>query len=151
MSIQPISTAFRNISMPSEYPEEFWINTQGFTTNAQGSMLSVPGIYTQGATILKCSLLLPGLAVDWQGSLQISTANNINTNQVLYASIGFTGAQAGSALGQTLNADSWLNLSLNDATFPVQATGQSIGLAVKYTTLTQSRLFNNQTTNYPQS
>ena len=153
MSIQPISTAFRNISVPFTVQDEFWVNTQGFTTNATGTNLTFPGVYPQGSTILSVSPLTPGLNSQGQtltANYQILALNNAGAPLFLYTG-SRAGVQVGPGLGSTLPADSWLTMQLLDGNMPTFYTGQSMGVNVRYTTLTQQRLLNSTSTNYPQS
>ena len=143
MSIQDVSTSFYNLSAGPYVQTDFNVNNQGFAMT-QSATLALPGLYGQGCTILSCSLLSPttDLATLLGGTGAVSviaTSNNASTSgtRVLYTAIG-TGSTPGTGLGQTLPADSWLQLAY---TGPGSLTGTAnqIGLVVQWTKLTQTQ------------
>ena len=143
MSILPITTAYRNISSAPYVVDEFWVNEQGFTSTASGSNVTLPGLFGQGCTILSCNLISPGNSITnvlggaTVGVYAINNLGGASGSRVLYSALG-TGTQAaGAGLGGTLPADSWLTLRNVDNA--LDTSGKAIGLAVKYTNLTQTQ------------
>uniref|UniRef100_A0A6C0KSP1 Uncharacterized protein n=1 Tax=viral metagenome TaxID=1070528 RepID=A0A6C0KSP1_9ZZZZ len=143
MSIIPITTAFRNVSVGPYVVDEFWVNENGFNSTAALTNVTLPGLYGQGTTILSCSLLAPGTGVTnvlGSSAVKVFALNNLGSSsgtRVLYDALGVSTNTPGTGLGGTLPADSWLTLQLTAD--PGKATGQAIGLAVKYTNLTQTQ------------
>lgn len=144
MSIIPITTAFRNVSVGPYVVDEFWVNENGFASTAANSNVTLPGLYGQGTTILSCSLLAPGTGatnVIAGANVKVFALNNLGGSsgtRVLYDALGTGVSTPGTGLGGTLPADSWLTLQLNSGATS-SATGQAIGLAVKYCNLTQTQ------------
>lgn len=143
MSIIPITTAFRNVSVGPYVVDEFWVNQEGFQSTAASSLVTLPGLYGQGTTILSCSLIAPNVGagnVLGANSATVYALNNLGNasgTRKLYDALGTAVCNPGTGLGATLPADSWLTLALNGT--GTTSTGQAIGLAVKYTNLTQTQ------------
>lgn len=140
MSILPIPTSFRNISVGPYVLNEFWVNDKGFTSTTSGSTVTLPGLYGSGCSILSCDLIAPGVGL--QGALGSATVvltakNNLATPLTLYSQLSTGSAIPGTGLGSSLPADSWLELSSTGGN--AVPTGQAIGLVVQYTTLTQTQ------------
>jgi hypothetical protein len=145
MSIIPITTEFRNVSVGPYVIDEFWVNEQGFQTTLSSSNVTLPGLYGRGTTILSCNLIAPGTGLNSVlpagQTLTLFALNNLggpSGTRVLYNALGTNTTICGTGLGGTLPADSWLTLQLNNS-LANGATGNALGLAVKYTNLTQTQ------------
>jgi len=144
MSILNVTTAFTNVSRGPYVIDEFWVNTEGFTSTQANQTLALPGLFGQGCSILSCSLLTPNTGSEnvlGASTLKVRAKSNLPLGsgvRILYNALGTGTNSCGSGLGATLPGDSWIELEANTA-LPFDGTGQDIGLVVKYTNLTQTQ------------
>jgi hypothetical protein len=152
MSIQNITTAFNHVSVGPYVVDEFWVNSGGLSATTAGSTLAFPGVYGQGVTIQSVSLIAPGVSGGVNTVLggqsvslyafnnsqnTMSVYNATQSARVLYTALGTLSNSPGNGLGLTLPAESWLVGQLNSAS--AGPSGQTLGVVVKYTTLSQER------------
>jgi hypothetical protein len=144
MSIQDVATSFVNVSVGPYVIDECWFNNKGFTQTGAQSLI-LPGLYPQGSSIVSLHVLSTQTALSAnlnQASLQIWATGSATDGVLLLDTITYQNVSGNpqTGLGQTLPQDSWLYATFSGAGTSLPGmTGKSLGVAVKWTKLTQTQ------------